>query len=300
MTDTNVYNIREMPKQSESIQPQNTTYTISKCQERLKKTKTTKSWLQVLDVLQITRDYDKSRILHAIFDVKDDVVVKIGDENLKREYAYGTKLKKVKGFIKFDCFFECDDDYLDHPNEKRKFICKGPGDSMQAIVMPYYPSGSMKSFAWNPNNKDLLRSSMKQACLSIYTAFVTKNIIHGDFHAGNILLNKTTTKQIVYKFPDMDDVVVLTHGYKTVIMDFENSSDFLQGTEFEKMTGLNNFYFDLKKFFNLFVFYVPTIDKRTIYNVEKAINSCIEACDHPLNLFKNGFLGRIDEIDYIL
>lgn len=111
-----------------------------------------------------------------------------------------------------------------------------------------------------------MRSCMKQACLSVFMAFSSKKIIHGDFHAGNGLLNPTTTKKIVYKLPDVPDIEVQTHGYHTIIMDFENASNYCDGTTYEKTLGLNNFYYDLKKFFTMLVFYVPDIDKRTHVN----------------------------------
>lgn len=291
--------MRMMPKHSESIQPQNTSYSISRCQQRIQKTKTTKNWIQVLEVLQATRDYDKSRILHSLLDKREHIVVKLGDSNLKNEFSYGKKFKGIKGFIKFDCFFECDDNYLEHPSKNRNYLCKNIGTSMQVIVMPYYQLGSIKVFEWNKENKHVLHSCMKQACLSVLCAFSMKKLIHGDFHAGNVLLNATTTKKIVYKLRDVEDIEVVTHGYQTIVMDFENTTEYNDDTMYDKITGLNNFYYDLKKFFTLIVFFVPTLDKKTIYQVEKVINTCVDGSDHPLKLLERNFLERIDEIDFI-
>lgn len=82
-------------------------------------------------------------------------------------------------------------------------------------------------------------------------------------------------------------------------MDFENTTEYNDRTIYEKIKGLNDFYYDMKKFFTMFVYFLPTIDKRTMYDVEKVINTSIERSDPPLKLLQRGLLERIDNKEFV-
>lgn len=272
MNNIKIYVVTELRKQSSSIQQQNRIYKITKC---FANSKTHMTWLQVLEMLHLTLEDNQSLILQSILDTKVNIVAKFGTSNLKKEYDYSAMLHDVKGFTQLDSNFQG-----------------------SLLVMNYYPLGSILSFHWKFENIQVLRSCVKQACLSIYTAFAIKKIIHGDFHPGNVLIKESTIQTILYKLPDMDVIEVTTHGYHIDIMDFQNSTEYRQNTYIEKIIGLTNFYYDLKRFFTILVFYVPTIEKQTIYQVDKLINICLEGFYHPIKLFRTSFLQSIDNIKF--
>lgn len=299
--NTNVYTVSQVqPSSDRSIETNSNSYYITSCQDKINKKGTTKDWIQVLNTLQMTREFDKSRILRALLDKKTEVVVKLGDNTtISNEYEVGKKLKTIKGFIKFLCYFECSDKYLNHPNPTRGYLCQGSGKSMKVIVMPYYPLGSMKVYNWNLSNVDAFRSAIKQACLSIISAFVFGGIVHGDFHAHNVLLTPTTTKHIEYRFPGDLKIAVPTHGLKTVVMDFETSMEKKTESKYDVIDSLNKFYFDLQKFFQTLLTYVPHLDSRPMVSINKYISRFSINEGFPIKLVSSTFFDLIDKVTFI-
>ena len=77
---------------------------------------TTEKWLEIESQLKPTNFDDKNRILLGILKQQNRrrVVVKIGESStLAHEFQVSLKLNtaKIDGFIKFICFFQCNDDY---------------------------------------------------------------------------------------------------------------------------------------------------------------------------------------------
>lgn len=175
------------------------------------------------------------------------------------------KLKSIKGFIKYICYFECNDNYRRYfdkskiPNE----LCHGPGTQMKIILMPYYLLGSIANYKWTSENIDLLRSVIKSAVLTVIYAYNNKGIVHGDFHAGNVVLKNTKQKSISF-----DGIRIELFGMRTWIMDFENTYISDKGN----LEHLADFYYDLKKFFTLLQTHIRNIDKIGISKIESFIN----------------------------
>jgi serine/threonine protein kinase len=189
------------------------------CYRISKEELTTEKWLTVEDRLKATNFDDKNRILLGILieHQQKRVVIKIGTSiTLEKEYNIAKRLSSNEGFINFICFFRCNDDYKEHPNPTRKHLCKGPGDQMSCIVMPYFPKGNMRTFQFRevPNGLAILKSLLKIIYISMTKAFVDHGILHTDTHAQNILISDTSRKQIY-------NIDLL--GYKPVIMDLENA-----------------------------------------------------------------------------
>jgi len=85
----NTYNIRNLPKNSFSLQKEIPKYYLSYCQDKINnQNPNTNGWLNIIQTLKLPlQDYDKSRILLAKLEEHRDIVVKIGDdENIVREY----------------------------------------------------------------------------------------------------------------------------------------------------------------------------------------------------------------------
>ena len=81
---------------------------------------------------------------------------------------------------------------------------------------------NIKTYNWNNENFNILKSLLKQIFLSLYIAFKLFGFIHNDTHFGNFLLKKQKKQIIFYKYND-EIIEVNTEGYSIVIIDFETS-----------------------------------------------------------------------------
>ena len=296
-----IYNIHKMAKADE---PENNKYDSSKyfietCQDKITTTRrNTKGWIDVIKVLQMTRDVDKSRILLATLESKKRIVVKLS-QNLKHEYDISKKLASCKGFIKYICFFECNDDFLNHPDANRKHLCDGPGKSMQIIVMPFFELGSIKSFEWQSVPATKLISCIKQAVLSLVSAFCNKGIVHGDFHAANVLLRKSSHRIISFRFDNKFTIDVDSENMQAVVADFENAklvNDYDGGMRFAKF----DFYQDLQKFFALLPHFVKGLDAISVNDVVLIVSRSFQKELDPILLIDlNSGVGLLDAIGRI-
>lgn len=239
---------------------------MTSCQERYNDSKSTMDWINVVDTLkQVSnvRDIDlqKSQLLKSILDKGDQAIVKIGDRRaMQREYDMGAKFRNMKGFVKYICYFECLDDFRSYFGKQQpKQLCRGTGDSMGIIIMPYFPLGSISLYAWTKENVHILRSCIKHSCLSIICAFTEKGVVHGDFHAGNVVLKTTKQSSITY---DSLQSHVLTYGFRTWIMDFEYTKT---REELTPRFAVAQFFHDLLKFFTLLPTFIRNIDTRSTF-----------------------------------
>ena len=210
-----------LPKNTNSNQP-NSEKLVIDCKQITTSQPTTETWLQVEKRLAASNYDDKNRVLLGyLVERKSSVVIKIGETtSLEKEYNIGTALKQynIEGFIKYGCFFKCQDKYKEHPSNSRKHLCKGlPSDDpskpkMSVLVMPYYRLGSLADFNSIVTDREdktfILKDLLEQIIAAFANAFTTVGFIHNDSHARNILITKTKKTQ---------------SGYGIVIMDFENA-----------------------------------------------------------------------------
>jgi hypothetical protein len=156
-----------------------------------------------------------------------NVVVKLGiSRNLKTEYSTASKLyKKIPGFVKYICGFECPDDVARYSNHaqstKPASLClssESGADQVYVLVMPHIAKGSMLAYSWNTRNFPMLKSCLKQVVLSLATAFEMFGFLHSDVHLENILIRSTSKEQIAY---DIANVSIPSHGVQVCIMDLE-------------------------------------------------------------------------------
>ena len=266
--------LNRLPKEVGSLSRSINTakYHITTCQSEINKRKTSGGWIEIIGMLKkvMERDIDiqKSQILKANLTATGDIIVKIGDNaSIKQEYEMASKLSRLKGFVKFICFFECEDDFREHFGQMpRSTICKGEGNSMKVILMPYFKLGSIAQYKWNPINLHVLKSCIKHACLSIIIAFNEKNIIHGDFHPANVVLKETKQKVIVYQSLNLE---IPTNNIRTWIMDFENTREY---QSVDAYRALGDFYYDLQKFFMMLASFVP-VDRTKMASITKTLNA---------------------------
>lgn len=290
------YNIRKLQKQSFSSQKEIPKYYLSYCQDKINtQNPNTNGWINIVKTIKMPlENYDKSRILLAKLEQHKDIVVKIGDDDsIRREYEYAKKLYKIKGFVKFICYFECNDDFLDYPNKSKNYLCEGEGNKMKIIVMPYFPLGNIGSYEWKQENIHILRTCIKHAILTNISAFFS-GYLHGDFHPGNVLLKKTKQSYIDYGF---DGINIETNGFRTWIMDYENTRE----VSMENTRDIMDFYFDIQKFFTLLQDhrFIRNIDKSTIIDILRITNNHMNSLMCPEKDFIISILHAIDKIGLI-
>ena len=202
--------LKHLPKTNTITPNASNKYFLSHCAGRItSKTPTTEGWLKVIESIKLNvTDYDKSRVLLGYLESYGSVIIKIGDsEDILNEY-------NIKGFVKYICFFECADDFRNIPSGTRDYICKGVGNSMKVIIMPYFPLGSLAQYKWAQDNIHIFKSCIKQSILSYLIAFYKERIIHNDFHAGNILLKPTKKAYIDYDIPEIGTISLQTSGMR--------------------------------------------------------------------------------------
>jgi hypothetical protein len=294
------YTIRRLPKTSLSSQKENLKYYLSYCKDKINTNNpNTNGWINIIKTLKFpTEDFDKSRVLLARLEKHKDIVVKLSDdESIKREYEYGKKLSKIKGFVKFICYFECNDNFLNYPNGDRNHLCNGPGSQMKIIVMPHYEMGNIGSYGWTRENLNILRTCMKHAFLTYTDAFFN-GYLHGDFHPGNVLLKNTKDSSLEYSFEGIDEAFEIeTNGVRTWIMDFENTKNVRTDNPMDIM----NFYFDAQKFFNTLTNprFIRNAKEVSVMPVMKTITKYMNYNKFPSREFIRDVLCAIDKIDLV-
>ena len=195
-----------------------------------------------------------------------NIVVKIGKINktIEKEYKIGKKLEneKLTGFINYICLFNCYDNTYDKIEEKSKDIkelctAKKEEENLKTVlIMPYINEGSIKTFKWNKDKYNALKSVILQTIMSVFTAYQLCGFVHNDLHLDNILIKKTKKETFNYKFKDDKDkdkmIDIKTYGYKIVIMDFESSminvkdKDGLQSYWSNLLNMMSRIHYDLK------------------------------------------------------
>jgi len=185
---------------------------------------------------------------------KPDVVVKVGDiDTIYPEYELS---KKITGSLPFTSYFEY--------------------SNLGLITMPYYEMGNIGLYPWTPNNIDMLRTCVKLSVLAYTNAFL-HGYLHGDFHPGNVLLEKTD-------------------GLQVWIMEFSKTREIVPTNK----KDIIDFYFDIEKFFILLqdYRYIGNLDKSTVIPIMTTIQTYVNddvAC--PRQDFVNDMCRAIDKIE---
>ena len=223
---------------------------------------------------KVIKNKNDTTILQSIITDKSitknnrNIVVKIGKVNktIEKEYNIGKKLEneKLTGFINYICLFNCYDNTYDKIEEKSnniKELCSAKKEEENlktVLIMPYINEGSIRTFKWNKEKYDALKSVILQTIMSVFTAYQLCGFLHNDLHLDNILVKKTKKETFNYKFKNEKDknkdieINIKADGYKIVIMDFENSminvkdKDGLQSYWSNLLNMMSRIHYDLK------------------------------------------------------
>ena len=218
---------------------------------------------------KVIKNKNDTTILQSIITDKSitqnnrNIVVKIGKVNrtIEKEFYIGKQLEeeKLTGFINYICLFNCYDNTYDNIEGKKNLepFCSAKKEEENlktVLIMPYINEGSIRTFKWNNDKYDALKSIISQTIMSVFTAYQLFGFVHNDLHLDNILIKKTKKETFNYKFKNEKDendkdkndknkdieINIKSHGYKIVIMDFESSMFIIKNKD-----GARNYWSNL-------------------------------------------------------
>jgi serine/threonine protein kinase len=157
------------------------------------------------------------------------VIVKIHDARnimVLKELAAMRRLKGFDNVVKYICDFSCMDDksrWANKINEPVTF-CNNKQDNLHFIVMEYVSNGDISEYVKKASLIEI-RSLLIQLVFTILILGTKYKMNHGDLNTGNILIQSTTKKRIVYQYRNKT-YYVKSCGIMPVLIDFGRSSHF--------------------------------------------------------------------------
>jgi hypothetical protein len=252
-------------------------YKVIDCQNNVNKNVNTTNWIKLN---QIIKSKDNIKIIEGIM-MKMNIIIKIGKmETIEREYRISQLLGTIPCFIKYLCYFSCNNNLQNIINNSS--VCANDGDKLHVLLMKQYPN-DIKSYNWTKENFIVLKSLVKQIFISLFIAFQKYGLIHSDTHFGNYLMKKTNDSELKYagNSKEQENIVIKLYGYKVVIIDFENSlfeSSYIKNyyylyTDFKKI--INNLLYELKlnisNINDINTYLDDNIKNKTIIDIEKLL-----------------------------
>lgn len=189
------------------------------CQSKLTDTHPdTKDWLELLRMIpHSSPDY---KLYESLLEKTKAIVVKVGPASLQGEFTIAKQLEtlSIPTFLHYHCMFQCLEDFRALQNSS-KYLCKETGDRVTVLVMPHIQLGQVGDFTWDRSNFPILKNLLKHIVASLFLAYREVGFIHQDLHLGNILMKRSTRKEISYG----DYGILPCLGYIPVILDFDRS-----------------------------------------------------------------------------
>lgn len=245
----------------------------------------TSEWLKIVSKLN-TKPSDY-KIFEGLLEKKKKIVAKIGSDKLEEEYAISKKLDVIDlpTFLKPYCLFHCLDD-IKSLNENTRTICKKSGSNIiYVIIMPFYTLGEIDKYKWNKDNFEIFKNVLKHTLLSLSYAHKEIGFIHCDLHLGNILLQKTSRKEISYgEFGSLECM-----GFLPVIMDYDKS-----------IINKDNYslvYYDINRYIGLCS--VELSVKFNDYNIKNKLSQYISKNSEITKKITDNLLDNIDKFTYL-
>ena len=120
-----------------------------------------------IDLKEIIKKNKDLIIFNALLLETTKIIVKIGkSDTILKEYDISHLLSNINGFIKYLCYFSCNNDISQIINNSS--ICAKEGDTLKILLIKKYELGDIKNFNWDFNNFDILKLLIKQ----IFVAFM--------------------------------------------------------------------------------------------------------------------------------
>jgi hypothetical protein len=219
------YAIKRLPKTFQSSQKDIPKYYLSTCQDRITtKQPSTKDWITILKTLKLPIEtFDKSRVLLATLEQHEQIVVKLGDdESIKQEYEFGKRLYKIKGFVKFICYFEqlcppgtqknfqgfCPAIFLTKNSQETTYPKERRGSKGEPAVPPNFECNDNYLDYPNPKKNHLCHGPGSQMKVIVMPHFELGNIGSYTWTHENIHILRTCMKHAFLSYTN-----AFFHGY---------------------------------------------------------------------------------------
>lgn len=156
-----------------------------------------------------------------------EFIVKVQNESLsaKNEMKIYEIINELKhpNFAELVCHFECSDNILQYNRQSSlpKGFCQGGHNKVHITIMPYYRLGNLEDLDFS---RDQLSSVIGQVIMGYVEMFDMIGLVHSDLIPGNVAVEFSESRSILYEYNDVQYRVDLKNGYRTVILDFGVSS----------------------------------------------------------------------------
>lgn len=131
--------------------------------------------------------------------------------------AYILQKHDIGGFIRYIALYD---------KETNQFITEMPVyipcSNNHIVAMPHIPDGSISDYDWTRESMHMLKSMIIHTILSLAVAFHKLGFVHDNLHWRNVLVEPTTSDEIVYKIGETT-LSAKTNGIVPLITDFENA-----------------------------------------------------------------------------
>ncbi len=159
------------------------------------------------------------------------IVVKIHEADTEfavKEVKSMKTLAKYRNVVRYICSFECLDNFEKwiKPVKEDVRFCTGGPQKLCFIAMEYIPDGDLTEFLRNHSHDiKLVKSLLLQIAMVIVELGTIYKLCHGDINSGNILIAKTSKKNLTYQLFD-EKYTLPTFGFIPIMLDFGHCREY--------------------------------------------------------------------------
>lgn len=194
------------------------------------------------DFLVINRIIKNQKVFQGIFEEKNNVILKLGEDNFKidKEYDISKYLyeKGYDNFVNFICKFSCKDNISKYSQiDKNIFVCDSDGKvKITALLMNNYELGSIKNYKWTIDNVEILKELLIKSANILLKVSKETGFIHKDFHLDNIMISKDIFGNFIQIIIDLELAVFVNN--QEIHKDYIYRED---GKPIEKLLAIYDF-----------------------------------------------------------
>lgn len=175
---------------------------------------------------------DEDNFVHVLLSTLGEyefpVIVKIHEEDsffVKHEIEILEKIQDFENHVPILCHFGCIDEKERwvHPVTRTIQFCNNKKDRLHFFVFPYLENARIEEFMSQNPSISLLKSLFLQITMSLFVLQINYGVLHGDLNSGNILIDKTEEKEIIYSVDGYEPYAIQSYGIFPRFIDWGRS-----------------------------------------------------------------------------